>query len=196
VLLLLPVLLALLVGLARGGSLRALADLLLRLRGGGFFLAALAVQIALYLPPLRASTLVAHAGGAVYVASLALALVGALRNWGLGAAVRVALLGLALNTTVIVANGGYMPVNVGAMRAVRGARTVHEIGETRHFNNTRLASGATRLGILGDVIPMRIVGDVGNVYSVGDVLLAAGIAALVYRALRPRGRARRAGAAV
>jgi hypothetical protein len=178
-LLLLPMLLALGVALLRGGSLRALAAL--PLRGSGFFLAALAVQVALYLPPLRASALAAH-GGALYAGSLVLALAGALRNAALGPAFWVATLGLALNTLVIVANGGHMPVNAAAMRAVRGAPTIHAITDARAFSNARLASPATRLTLLSDVIPVRLAGGLGNVYSVGDLLLAAGGAALVYQA--------------
>lgn len=45
------------------------------------------------------------------------------------------------------------------------------------FNNIRLASPSTRLALLSDVIPVRITGGVGNVYSIGDVLLPAGVAA-------------------
>ncbi len=188
-LLLLPPLLALVAAVLRGGSLRALAAL--PLRGGGVLLAALAVQIALYLPPLRASALVAQVGGALYVVSLGLALVGALRNRGLGPSVWVATLGLALNATVIVANGGYMPVSAAALRAVGGVQGVHAIADARVFTNTHLAGPTTRLAPLSDVIPVRLAGGTGNVYSVGDVLLAAGIAALVYRATRPPIQSRR-----
>jgi len=182
-LLLLPPLLAVVLATLRGGSPRALAAL--PIRGGGVILAALAVQIALYLPPVRASALVVHAGGTFYVASLGLALVGALRNRDLGPAVWVATLGLTLNALVIVANGGYMPVNVAALRAAQGQVRVHEIADARLFNNTHLAGPLTRLAPLSDVIPVRLVGGAGNVYSVGDLLLAVGIAALVYRVARP-----------
>ena len=185
-LLLVPALLALLLALARGGSPRALAALLLRIRGTGFLLAALVVQIALYLPPLRASALIAHAGGVLYVGSLGLVGLGALSNWGLGPAARVALLGLACNVLVIVVNGGYMPVSAAALRAVRGAQTVHEIAAGQLFTNVRLVGASTRLIVLSDVIPVRLPGGHGNVYSVGDVLLAAGVAALVYRGAYPR----------
>ncbi len=105
----------------RGGSPCALAAL--PLRSDSVLLAALAVRIALYLPPLRASALVAHAGGTLYIASLGLALVGTPRNRGLEPPVWVATLGLALNATVIVANGGYMPVDAAALRAVRTPST-------------------------------------------------------------------------
>jgi hypothetical protein len=182
VLLLIPALLALIVALARGGSLRYLAEL--PVRGSGFIVASFAIQVLLYLPPLRNSTLAAHWGGAIYVAAMALALFGALRNWRLGGAVRLATLGLALNATVIACNGGYMPVNAAAMRAVQGETEVRVIADTHLYGNTRLAGASTRLAALSDVIPVRLPGGTGNVYSVGDVLLAAGVALLVYRTTR------------
>jgi hypothetical protein len=40
------------------------------------------------------------------------------------------------------------------------------------------------LRILSDIIPIDIPGRLGNVFSIGDVLIAAGGAALVYRATR------------
>ncbi len=98
----------------------------------------------------------------------------------------MATLGLALNTVVIVANGGHMPVSAAAMRAVRGTPTVREITDTRAFSNARLASPATRLTPLSDVIPVRLAGGVGNAFSVGDLLLAVRITALIYTATRPR----------
>ena len=187
-LLLLPPLLALALAVLCGGSPRALAAL--PIRGGGLFLAALAVQIALYLPPVRASALVVHVGGALYVVSLGLALVGALRNRALGPAVWVATLGVGLNGVAVVANGGYMPVDVAALRATQGEARVRAVADIRRFNNTRLATASTRLAPLSDVIPVRIAGGTGNVYSIGDVLLTAGVAALIYGATQPRPRAR------
>lgn len=181
-LLLTPVLIALTIALLRGGSLRNLATL--PLRGTAFFLAALAVQIVLYLPGIRTSALVHDYGAAFYVVSMGLALVGALRNWRLGVALRVAALGLALNTLVIALNGGYMPTNAAAMQAVQGTATVREIANPHLYGNTHFAGPSTRLTVFSDVIPVRVPGGPGNVYSVGDVLLAAGIAVLVYRATR------------
>lgn len=181
-LLLIPALLALIAALVRGGSPRYLAAL--PVRGSGLIIASFVIQVLLYLPPLRDSALAARWGGVIYVAAMALALAGALRNWRLGWALRLAMLGLALNALVIACNGGYMPVNGGAMRAVRGEAEVRVIADPRLYGNTRLAGGSTRLAALSDVLPVQLPGGAGNVYSVGDVLLAAGVALLVYRATR------------
>lgn len=180
-----PVLIALAAALLRGGSLRHLAAV--PLRGSTFILCSLALQVALYLPMLQRSTLAAHWGGVIYVVALSLSLIGALRNWRLGMAARVATLGLALNALVIVANGGHMPVNAAAMSAVQGQIRVHEIADTDMYGNTRLATPESRLILFSDLLPLRIPNGPGNVFSIGDVLIAAGIATLVYRATRGRG---------
>lgn len=175
-----PVFLALLAATLRGGSVRHLADL--PLRGVPAMLLALALQVALYLPGVRASPVVAAHGAALYVATLALAIAAALANWRLGVAVRLATVGLTLNTLAIIANGGYMPTNKAAMRAVRGAATVRDIADHNRYGNTRLATPATRLVLLSDVIPIPFPPGGGNVYSIGDVLLAVGVAGLTYKA--------------
>jgi hypothetical protein len=181
-LLLVPLLMAIVAAMVKGGSLRHLAAL--PVRGGGLLVASFAVQLLLYLPAVRQDTFIVHWAGAIYIGALALALAGALRNWHLGVAARIATLGLALNATVIALNGGHMPVNAAAMRAVQGEAKVREIGDQRLYGNTWLAGPSSRLTALSDVIPVVLPGRRGNVYSVGDVLLAAGVAALAYQAAR------------
>jgi hypothetical protein len=182
VLLVLPLLVALGLALGQGGSLRHLA--LLPMRGTGFLIASFAIQLLIYAPGVRDSAVVLHVGGAIYIGALVLVLIGALRNWHLGAAVRVATLGLVLNTTVIVLNGGHMPVDAAAMAAVQGQPKVQEIAGQQQYDNTGIATPSSRLAILSDVIPVRLPDGYGNVYSVGDVLLMVGIAGAVYSATR------------
>jgi Family of unknown function (DUF5317) len=185
-LLIVPVVIATLAALLRGGSLRHLATL--PVRGSGFIFASLAIQVLLYMPPFHGSAVIVRWGGAIYIGALALALIGALRNWHLGVAARIALLGLALNAIVIVFNGGHMPVNAVAMRRVLGDVEVRQIADQRLYSNTLLAGPSSRLVVLSDVIPVSLPGNHGNVYSIGDVLLTIGVAALAYRATRGRGR--------
>jgi hypothetical protein len=177
-----PALLALAAALLRGGSLRHLAAL--PFRGSTFIFTSLAIQVLVYMPFVRTSPLVLHWGGLIYIVALGLALAGVLRNWSLGTPVRLATLGLALNAIVIAANGGYMPVNVAALRAVHRDARAHEIASRQLYSNTRPADASTRLGVLSDVIPIDSPGGLGNVCSIGDVLIAAGGAALVYSATR------------
>ncbi|MGH2378535.1 MAG: DUF5317 family protein [Candidatus Limnocylindria bacterium] len=70
--------------------------------------------------------------------------------------------GATLNTLVVAANGG-MPVDAAAVASAGAVMPADRL----HIDLTP----ATRLPQLADVIPMAVF---RNVYSVGDVLLAAG----------------------
>lgn len=94
----------------------------------------------------------------------------------------IACVGLVANTVVIAANGG-MPVSQPAMASI--GSTAIAVNDARHT----YADDATRLGFLGDVIPL------GNkVLSPGDILLAAGLTlfliSLVRDVLRASGQER------
>jgi len=183
VLLLIPALIAGMLAILCGGSLRNLAEL--RLRSSGLILASLAIQLLIYLPALRHSSLILDHAEAIYVSALGLAIVGMLRNLHLGPAIRLAALGLVLNATVITINSGHMPVNAAAMRATRGAGALVAARDPNTYGNTRLAKPSDRLLFLSDVIPVRFAAG-GNVYSIGDVLITSGVALLVYGTMRRR----------
>ncbi|MGH2347373.1 MAG: DUF5317 domain-containing protein [Chloroflexota bacterium] len=182
-LLLVPALIAGILAVSRGGSLRNLAEL--PLRSSGLILASLAIQVLIYFPALRHSSLVLNHAGAIYVGALCLAMVGMLRNRHLGPTLQLATLGLLFNATVIAANGGHMPVNADALRATQGNGAVIAAQDPHTYGNTRLAKGSDHLLFLSDVIPVRL-GDAGNVYSIGDTLISSGVALLVYGAVRRR----------
>lgn len=161
-------------GYALGGRLRNLEHLSLRMPW--LVLLALAVQLVIFTSLGDAvgesSSLVAH------VASYGLLLVFVavnLRHVG----VLLAGLGTVLNAAVIVANGGYMPASTRALE-MAGLRTTY----TTH-NNSVIADEGARLLPLGDV--MAVPSDVpifANVFSVGDVLIAVGVAVLLAAAMR------------
>jgi hypothetical protein len=180
-----PALVALGLSLLTGGSLRQLAAL--PVRGGSLILLSFAVQLIIYLPGLRSSSLLLHNAALVYIAALGLVLAGALRNWHLGLAARVATLGLALNFLVIAANGGHMPVNRAALLFVLGPGKVQELASGHVYGNTQLAGPSTRLVPLSDVLPVRLgPGHFGNVYSIGDLLIVGGVGTLLFTATRRR----------
>ena len=165
------------VGLIRGGTLASLAET--RFRWQWLLFVALAVQILFsYWAPegwtragLRWVLLASTAGIAAF-------LVINFRVPGM----LVAALGLALNVTVIASNSA-MPVSESAAKtAGAGSR-----GVDGGFKHEPLDDDTT-LPVLADVIPVPVT---RSVLSVGDVLLVAGIAYLVYRrtaAGRRRGR--------
>ena len=145
-----------------GGRLSALGELRLR----SMWLAGLAfgVQVVLVtLLPDGGETL--HRGAHL----VTYALVGAClaRNLDLPFAWLVAL-GGALNLAAIAANGGVMPASSRALAAAG-----LEAAGGGSFANSDLVEGA-RLAFLGDVFAIPAGWPGANVFSVGDVLLAAG----------------------
>lgn len=83
--------------------------------------------------------------------------------------------GGALNLIAISANHGVMPASPTAM-ATAGVRATH--GE---FANSAVLSDP-RLSALGDVIGIPGPAPLGNVLSVGDLLIFAGLLILLHRA--------------
>ena len=161
-----------LLGVAAGGRLASLADVHLRWWG------ALAAGVALQLlaGPVGVG---GRAGTTAVVGSYLCLLAFALANRAL-AGMPVVVVGLALNATVILVNGG-MPVRPEAVAAVGldpDELDAADLGAKRH-----LEGPDDRLTFLGDVLPVR---PLSEVVSVGDVVLAAGVAGLLFRLLRPR----------
>ncbi len=186
-LLVLPVLLGVALALARGGSLRNLATL--RLQGMGFILASFVVQLVIYAPAIRHTSIAQNDGGIIYMIVLALMIIGVARNWRFGATTRLVLLGLVLNTAVVVANGGHMPVSASALRSVQGDALVQTIAAHHDYANRMLADRHSLLLPLSDAIPVPLPFGRGSVGSFGDLLIAAGAATLAFGATyRPRRR--------
>lgn len=154
------VVVALLVGAVRGGRLSNLATA--PLRGGILVVGAAVAQF------LHAVVPVAAAGVVLTGASQAALLTFLWWNRYLAGAVLVAI-GSSLNTAVILANGA-MPVSREAMVAV--SRHPEEVSGARH----RLLADGDALAGLADIIPLPLL---RTVVSVGDVVLAAGVALLV-----------------
>lgn len=153
--------------------------------------------------PLLLAAVLAQAGGALagvagYRTGLAISvlLAGAFLGWNRRLpGVPLLAAGLLLNALVVAANGA-MPVSrYAAARAGVAVRAAAAPGDPRH----RIADAATRLTALGDVVPVALPPR-REVVSLGDCLLAAGLALLVVRGLQPREkvsrsrRARRRGA--
>jgi hypothetical protein len=84
----------------------------------------------------------------------------------------IATLGTALNLAVILANGGYMPIDPAAFESSGGAA---EMADRPRYRRDVPLSSETRLAALADVLlapdwlPRR------GVVSIGDLLLVAGL---------------------
>ncbi|MGH2819927.1 MAG: DUF5317 domain-containing protein [Actinomycetota bacterium] len=156
---------AALIALARGGSLDSLAATRLRL----IPLVVIGLAVEIVFEVWRPEWLSEGAALAILVLSDVLVLWFVLANRRTPGILLVGA-GLALNALVIALNGG-MPVSDRAVQ-VSGAPTV----EGDRLKHERLSSD-TNLPWLGDVIPVPVLGEV---LSIGDLVLALGIAQLVH----------------
>ncbi|HEX5149407.1 MAG TPA: MFS transporter, partial [Candidatus Limnocylindrales bacterium] len=189
------IVLGLIAGLAAGGRIDNL--LAIRLRWTLLIFAAvllrLATEAALQRQVAAADQLRVPLLASAYFV-LALALWGNRSRPGIG----LALVGTALNATAILVNGGFMPVWAPSLEAAGLAPA--DVLSPIHFllPNTVDLEFLLHAGPLGDLIPVPIP-FARNVLSIGDALLAAGLAffafAGVLREPRPEDRPGEAGGA-
>jgi uncharacterized protein DUF5317 len=169
--LLYAVIAGLFLGLIGGGRLTGLAEL--RFRWSAVMLAGLLVQVILFTDAIAER--VGALGPPIYVASTAAVLVAVLRNLAIpGMAIVVA--GAASNLAAIVANGGFMPVSPGALLALGKSPA------TIYSNSAVVADPA--LWFLTDIFALPSWLPFTNVFSVGDVLIAVGVAVAIVVAMR------------
>jgi hypothetical protein len=169
--LLYAIVVGLVVGLLAGGRLSGLASL--EFRWAPLAILGLAMQIALFSGPV--SDRVGDLGPWVYVGSTMLVLVVVLRNIRITGLPIVAV-GAASNLVAIVANGGYMPTSPEAAgMAGREAATT--------YSNSSIMDGAV-LAPLTDIFALPAWLPFHNVFSVGDVLIAVGVAVAIVAAMR------------
>ena len=159
-------------GAVAGGRL---ADIqYLRLAQPWLVLVALALQLVVFSP--LAVHLDTPIVAGLHLLSYAFLLAFALLNrHNLGVLITAA--GIACNALVIALNGGYMPATHSALSA---ASKLYN-GDT--FGNSRLADHGTRLLFLGDVMAVPHALPLANVFSMGDVLVALGVATLLAGAM-------------
>lgn len=161
-------LLAVLVSTLRGGRLRRIANA--PIRWSGLLFLGLAVQVGVEFTARQA--LIADAETATTVAlvgSQVLVLVWVLRNWHLPGMLLIGT-GLALNATVIAANGG-MPVDPAAIDALGLEGTRIPVGRHTLLTDETLLPW---LGALLAIPPLR------SIVSVGDLVLAVGLLPLTH----------------
>lgn len=178
---------ALLLGLLAGGRPGSAAS---RLRALRLLLVAALVQLL--------AALVADGAGAPYAAALAVSAVFAggfvLANVHVPGVALVGL-GLVLNAAVVGLNGGAMPVSApaAARAGVDATRfPLPAAGPDDAGGRHSASADDTRLGFLGDVIPVPSPLR-AEVVSAGDVLVAAGVGLLVLTGMSTGGPRRRQG---
>jgi hypothetical protein len=178
--LLFPVMCAIGLGVATGGSLDGWSEV--RPRWWQAAVASLLVLLVLYDPPLDRQPWAIEWGPWVSAATLAILIAVLLRNVagastrGVRVAFALAALGVASNLTVVLANDGYMPQSTEAYRAVWGTERVAQQGKPTQLKNTSVMNADSRLAFLADVIPQPAWLPKANVISVGDLMLSTGLA--------------------
>lgn len=165
----------LLAGFLLGGRLASLAEV--RFRWWPVAFAALLVQVLIFGPLDR---VVGAAGTPLYLAST-IAVVGVvLLNRRIPGLALVAVGALA-NLVAIVANGGVMPADAGAL-ALAG------LDPSEGFSNSAVLQRPA-LQALTDVYALPDALPFANVFSLGDVLIGLGITVAIATSMRPaRGR--------
>jgi hypothetical protein len=164
--------LAIAVGLALGrllgGRVAALSGL--RIRAAWLFYVAIGLQVAGYPSGVLPWSISDSLATALWLVSFAVLIAAVAVNVRLPGAAVVGL-GMLCNLAAVLTNGGHMPARASALRAAGVLyRGVH--------NNSAVASHPT-LPWLIDRWPVPAWIPMGNVYSVGDVLIAVGAVVLV-----------------
>jgi Family of unknown function (DUF5317) len=156
-----------------GGRVSWLADL--RLRRTWLALAAIVLQVVV-ISLLPWGSHAVHAG--LHLCSYGLLGAFAWTNRRLAGVPVVAAGGLS-NFLVIAANGGVMPADPAAVRAIR-----RHVAPDEFANSTVLAH--PRLAFLGDNLPTPPSWPIHNIYSVGDVVIMVGVLVLLHHACGSR----------
>ena len=153
-----------------GKSLAPLAQL--TIQRAWMVWASMAIQLPITLIPDFPETL----GQALHLSSFAFAGVFLWSNRHIPGALVIAA-GGTMNVIAIAANGGTMPASPWAWR------TAGFPAPTDSFGNSSVVHSA-RLPWLGDVLAVPESWPFSNVFSIGDVVLVAGLAYLVHRTCR------------
>lgn len=161
------------VGLLLGGRLEGLLQL--HFRWAALAVGGLLVQVVLFTP--FGDRVAGGLGPAIYVASTAAVFLAVVRNLSMPGMVIVAV-GALSNLVAITSNGGAMPADPGAL-ALAGFG-----GPGEHTNSVVLAEPAFRP--LTDLYALPAWLPMANVFSVGDVLIGAGVAIVIVVAMRSR----------
>jgi uncharacterized membrane protein YidH (DUF202 family) len=176
-------LVGLILGKVLGGRLSALADT--QIAGKGLAFVAIGVQLVAFPLDFLPWTTPSSVSRSLWLVSFALLIVVLLLNRALPG-VAILALGLACNLVAVTANHGLMPVRSTALQAA---------GTHYHVHNNSIQVGHPNLAFLIDrwAVPGWV--PMGNVFSVGDVLIAIGTVVAIAAAMKPelvtRARSRR-----
>lgn len=161
-------------GLVLGGRVGNLAEL--RLRASWLFFVAIALQVVAFPAAFLPWRTDAGVASLLWLTSYAFLIVAAFLNRRI-MGIPIVALGMCMNVAAIVANGGTMPVSPSAM---------HDAGRTAVTQANSTAVADPRLEWLVDRWAAPDWIPLANVYSIGDVVIAAGAVVVVLYAMGVR----------
>ncbi|MCA1031395.1 DUF5317 domain-containing protein [Bacillus timonensis] len=163
------ILISFIVGFLRKGNLKGIATL--NLKWGWIFPVLLLIQFTVYLLQNKYEVL-GNASGVifmlVYVAGLTFLWIN--RNYR---GMSLILVGVFLNFIVMAVNGGRMPVSAEAA-AILDPYYLQTLKDGLYAKHTLLVE-STKLGFLGDIIPLSNPYPRTQVISIGDVIMNIGV---------------------
>ncbi|MBT2726773.1 DUF5317 domain-containing protein [Bacillus sp. ISL-75] len=162
------IIISFIVGFLRKGNLRALAQL--KLKWGWIFPLLLVVELAVFILQ-NDSKFLGQVSGYIYIVVYVLGLLFLFINRK-NAGFNLILLGVFLNFLVMVLNGGRMPVSLDAA-SILPAGYLDVFKEQLYAKHTALTE-STKLGILGDIIPITDPYPRTQIISIGDIIMNIG----------------------
>lgn|GEM_PF-283982 len=175
----LSIILAILIALLRGGTLRHFSAI--QIRWIPLVIATFGFQILSFAPFVK-PFLPAWASIVLYILSMALLTLWAAGNWRIPGMLLMAT-GLLMNFAAIATNGGHMPVSSASVR-YSGSISRYQSNPDHIVNNSIMIDDHVRLWPLTDILAVPQAIPFANVYSIGDVLLTLGASILCYRTIR------------
>jgi len=94
-------------------------------------------------------------------------------------------IGIILNATVIFLNGGYMPASLESVEKTSAGRQLEILSQGSATNNSQAITEDTILPWLADIFYIPSWVPLSNVFSIGDVLIAAGVCLYLIRCMKP-----------
>lgn len=178
--------LSLLLGKLTGGKIRNLEYLYIK--GWYLFVASLVIEIISLLIVTRTqsnlSYLIESYFVYIHIFIYLLLIIGLAMNWN-SIGFRITLFGSILNFFPIAMNNGRMPVSINALTYSKLYTQLSLLEEGRIMTHT-LATKATKLTYLADIIPIPKPYIFPKIISIGDVLISLGLFVLIQIYMKKR----------
>jgi hypothetical protein len=163
------IIISFIVGFFRKGNLRALSQL--KLKWGWVFPLLLTIQIIVFAFQNKINYL-GQVSGYIYIAVYVLGLIFLFINRKNPGFI-IILIGVFLNFIVMVINGGRMPVSIEAASVLEPGYV--EALKQSLYAKHQMLTNSTKLGFLGDIIPLSKPYPRTQIISIGDVIMNIGV---------------------